>query len=191
MKRLLTTLVILAGLIGSAGAVWADDFDKGWAAEKAGDYAEAVKWYRKAAEQGDAWALFNLAFMHERGKGVTQDYAEAVKLYRRAAEHGVAQAQYNLGLMYVNGAGVNQGYAEAVKLYRRAAEQGLAQAQYNLGVMYVNGEGVLQDKITAHMWYNIAAANGDSSAVYPRDKVAKKLTAEQLKKIITNKRKGV
>ena len=29
MKRLLTTLVILTGLLGGAGAVSADDFDKG------------------------------------------------------------------------------------------------------------------------------------------------------------------
>ena len=38
MKRLLTTLVILSGLIGLAGAVWADalcDFYKGWAAGRA------------------------------------------------------------------------------------------------------------------------------------------------------------
>jgi hypothetical protein len=42
MKQLLTTLVILTGLIGSADAVWADDFDKGYAAYKAGDYAEAT-----------------------------------------------------------------------------------------------------------------------------------------------------
>ena len=73
MKRLLTTLVILTGLFGSAGAVWAQDFDKGWAAEKAGDYAEAVKWYRKAAEQGLALAQFNLGVMYEKGKGVLQD----------------------------------------------------------------------------------------------------------------------
>ena len=47
MKRLLTMLVILTGLIGSAGAVWADavdDYNKGEAAYKANDYAEAVKW---------------------------------------------------------------------------------------------------------------------------------------------------
>jgi TPR repeat protein len=70
MKRLLTTLVILTGLIGSAGAVWAgaqSDFDKGFAAYEAGDYAEAVKWYRKAAEQGDADAENNLGWMYARG----------------------------------------------------------------------------------------------------------------------------
>jgi hypothetical protein len=51
MKRLLTALVILTGLIGSGGAVWADaksDYSTGFAAYKAGDYAEAVKWYCKS-----------------------------------------------------------------------------------------------------------------------------------------------
>ena len=51
MRRLLTTLVILTGLFCSAGAVWADAQsanDKGDKAYYAGDYAEAVKWYRKA-----------------------------------------------------------------------------------------------------------------------------------------------
>ena len=54
MKRLLTTLVILTGLVGSGGAVWADavdDFNKGVDAYDAGNFEEAVKWYRKAAEQ--------------------------------------------------------------------------------------------------------------------------------------------
>ena len=43
------------------------------------DYAEAVKWYRRAAEQGDAYAQNNLGLMYANGKGVPQDYAEAVK----------------------------------------------------------------------------------------------------------------
>ena len=50
------------------------------------DYAEAVKWYRKAAEQGDAEAQFNLGLMYADGEGVPKDYAEAVKWYRKAAE---------------------------------------------------------------------------------------------------------
>ena len=64
------------------------------------DYAEAVKWYRKAADQGDAAAQFNLGVMYATGQGVPQDYAEAVKWYRKAAEQGHAGAQYNLGVMY-------------------------------------------------------------------------------------------
>ena len=64
------------------------------------DYAEAVKWYRLAAEQGDAVAQYNLGVMYDNGQGVPQDYAEAVKWYRLAAEQGYAHAQRNLGVMY-------------------------------------------------------------------------------------------
>jgi uncharacterized protein len=93
MKRLLTTLVILTGLIGSAGAVWADDFDKGWAAYKSGDFATAMKEWKPLAEQGNADAQNNLGFMYRNGEGVTQDYAEAVKWFRKAAEQGNEEAK--------------------------------------------------------------------------------------------------
>ena len=33
------------------------------------DYAEAAKWYRKAAEQGYAEAQYFLAFMYSLGRG--------------------------------------------------------------------------------------------------------------------------
>ena len=46
------------------------------------DDAEAVKWYRLSAEQGNAYAQYNLGVMYSNGKGVLQDYAEAVKWYR-------------------------------------------------------------------------------------------------------------
>ena len=52
------------------------------------DYAEAVKWYRRAADQGDADAQFNLGIVYEKGQGVQQNYAEAAKWYRRAADQG-------------------------------------------------------------------------------------------------------
>ena len=100
------------------------------------DYAEAVKWYRKAGEQGYAGAQYNLGFMYAKGKGVPQDYAEAGKWYRKAAAQGLAEAQNNLGIMYAKGKGVPQDYHEAAKWYRKAAEQGLAEAQNNLDLMY-------------------------------------------------------
>ncbi|WP_052102780.1 tetratricopeptide repeat protein [Porphyromonas gulae] len=63
------------------------------------DYSEAVKWYRKAAEQGNAHAQNNLGEMYEKGYGVSQDYSEAVKWYLKAAEQGNNEAQYNLHKM--------------------------------------------------------------------------------------------
>ena len=53
------------------------------------DDAEAVKWYRKAAEQGNADAQNWLGWMYQNGKGVPPDDAEAVEWYRKAAEQGV------------------------------------------------------------------------------------------------------
>jgi hypothetical protein len=41
------------------------------------DYAEAGKWYRKAADQGFAEAQFNLGKMYYRGQGVPKDYVLA------------------------------------------------------------------------------------------------------------------
>jgi len=50
------------------------------------DQVEAVKWYRKAAEQGDADAQFNLGVRYDAGQGVQQDMAAA--WLRKAAEQG-------------------------------------------------------------------------------------------------------
>jgi TPR repeat protein len=41
------------------------------------DYAEAVKWFRKAADQGYASALSNLGRMYTWRRGVPQDYVVA------------------------------------------------------------------------------------------------------------------
>ena len=90
------------------------------------DYAEAVKWYRRAAEQGYAVAQNNLGSMYYNGTGVPQDYAEAVKWYRRAVEQGYALAQSNLGFMYEDGTGAPQDYVRAHMWFNLAASRFLA-----------------------------------------------------------------
>jgi len=41
------------------------------------DYAEAVKWYGRAADQGTAAAQFNLGVVYYLGQGVQQDLVKA------------------------------------------------------------------------------------------------------------------
>ncbi len=55
--------------------------------------AEAVKWWRKAAEQGDERAQYNLGRCYDKGEGVAQDKTEAIKWYRKAAEQGHEKAK--------------------------------------------------------------------------------------------------
>ena len=77
------------------------------------DHAEAVRWFRLAAEQGEAFAQHNLGFTYVNGRGVPQDDAEAVRWFRLAAEQGHARAQHSLGRMYADGRGVPQDYLSA------------------------------------------------------------------------------
>jgi uncharacterized protein len=48
----------------------------------------ALKWYRLAAEQGNAAAQFNLGVMYNEGEGVLENYKTAAKWYKLAAEQG-------------------------------------------------------------------------------------------------------
>ena len=130
------------------------------------DYEEAVKWYRKAAEQGHAAAQYNLGVCYRNGIGISTDESEAVKWYRKAAEQGHAAAQYKLGVCYRNGRGVPTDESEAVKWYRNAAEQGHARAQFNLGWCYRNGRGIPTDESEAVKWYRKAAEQGHAAAQF-------------------------
>jgi TPR repeat protein len=93
------------------------------------DAAEAVKWFRKAGEQGNADAQNKLGCCYEEGSGVKKDLAEAAKWYRKAAEQGNAAAQYNLGVCYKSGTGVPKNFVEAHKWHNLASAQGFGTAK--------------------------------------------------------------
>lgn len=127
----------------------------------ANNYPEAIKWYKKATEQGVAIAQHNLGVLYFDGKGVPVNYPEAFKWYKKAAEQGVVFAQYNLGNMYYYGKGIPVNYPEAFEWYKKAAEHGYAHAQYNLSLMYKNGQGVARNPVQAAVWYRKSAEQGD------------------------------
>lgn len=93
------------------------------------DYAEAVKWFRKAAKdskyrKGISRAKCRLGDCYFLGTGVEQDYNKALTWYRRAARQGNHIAQRKLGDCYAEGHGVERDLDEAAKWYRLAAEYG-------------------------------------------------------------------
>jgi TPR repeat protein len=121
------------------------------------DFAEAAKWYRKAADQRLAVAQGSLAACYFLGEGVSEDYAEAVTWLRKAAEQNDPGAQHLLGFHYANGVGVQKDPIEAVKWFRKAAEQNVPQGQYDLGLCYARGEGVRKGYAEAVKWFRKAA----------------------------------
>jgi hypothetical protein len=56
------------------------------------DEAQAVNWYRKAAEQGDASAQYDLSYMYYYGQGVPRNFFKANRWVRKAADQGNAKA---------------------------------------------------------------------------------------------------
>jgi hypothetical protein len=56
---------------------------------------EALKWYRLAADQGNAQAQNNLGFMYDSGEGVPQNYSQAYIWYSLAGTSGNADAVKN------------------------------------------------------------------------------------------------
>ena len=100
---------------------------------------EAVKWYRKAADQGFAEAQSHLAFFYLGEKGLPQDINEFDKLIRKAAEGGDAEAQNFLGIFYEFGLRLPQDYVVAYKWYNLASAQGFPNAREN------------RDKLAQHM----------------------------------------
>ncbi len=77
------------------------------------DYAQAMLWYRKAAEQGYANAEFRLGVLYANGSGVPTDKTQSAAWFQKAAEHGSVDAQESLGLDYFTGEGVQTDYAKA------------------------------------------------------------------------------
>lgn len=124
------------------------------------DHTEAVRWLRRAAEQGYVEAQACLAGMYEKGQGVSQDYAEAVKWSRKAAEQGSVYSQHLLADCFLEGRGVARDREEANRWYRKVidwtkaeADKGEPFAQARLAEFYLEGHGVAQDSSTAIQWY--------------------------------------
>ena len=86
-----------------------------------GNYQEAIKWYTKAAENGNSDAQSELGFMYMNGEGVPVNKSEGARWLIKAGQNGDAMAQRALGYMYKNGDGVYKSESESKKWFKEAA----------------------------------------------------------------------
>jgi TPR repeat protein len=108
-----------------------------------GDYAEAAKWARMAAENGRQSVHLELGLFYYHGKGAPQDFVEAMKWLRSAAEQENPHccAQFHLGKMYYDGEGVPRNFVKAREWFIRAGKNSndigyRREAQLKLSDMY-------------------------------------------------------
>ena len=60
------------------------------------DYTKAEKWFKKAAESGNAKAMNNMGVIYANGLGVAVNQTEALRWFKKAANHGNEGAQKTL-----------------------------------------------------------------------------------------------
>jgi len=127
------------------------------------DLATAARWWRKAAEEGDARAQLELGLALLKGEGATADSAAGLEWLRRSADGGYAPAQERLGSLYFLGfAGLARDPVAAVAWWAKAAERGDGNAQFSLGRMYAGQfpperSGVARDEVAAYKWFSLSA----------------------------------
>ncbi len=129
------------------------------------DAARGHAWRRIAAERGDAFAQFWLAYDFSRGTPWSGKNAEsAARWFSRAAEQGNASAQSRRGECYSYGNGVERDLEKAFGWYLRSAKQGDEVGQFNVGICFLFGHGVRRNYAQAVRWLREAAEAGNKVA---------------------------
>lgn len=121
---------------------------------------------RKAALDGDARAVYELAARAADGPAATRDPKLAMRLFERAAVAGLAPAQFRLGNMFEKGIGTARDISLARVWYTRAAERGNAKAMHNLAVLHAEGVSGKPDYASATEWFRRAAEYGVRDSQY-------------------------
>ncbi len=114
---------------------------------------KAIRWFKKAAKQDHAKALYAIGGCYEHEIGVKHDLEYAKSMYKQSAELGLARAQYDYAVSIYS-------IKESVKWLNKAAEQNFAPAKYALAYCYSNGMGVERD-IDAFIYWLEEAADHD------------------------------
>jgi TPR repeat protein len=102
--------------------------------------AEAMRWYRKAADSGSPVAYIRLGDVYA-SRFMGAEAPRALDWYRKAAEADSAIAMVRLGKMFNEGRGVPQDQALAATWFSRAAAAGSGAAMVELSALYSRAGG--------------------------------------------------
>lgn len=158
------------------------------------NYSEAIKWLRKATEQGEKLAPKTLCKIYR--KGIEVDI-ETLKWLRQMAEKGNEQIRETLGFLYKDGIGTAQNKEEAKKFLSPIAEKRYAEAKkimksngreaislfkeiasmdilpystyslFHIGAIFYYGDGgVERDYYDAFKYFKEASDKGNRPAMY-------------------------
>ena len=100
---------------------------------------KAVKWYTKAAKQGDVSAQDALGTTYSSGdREIKVNYKKAIKWTKRAIKQGSSMSAYNLGTIYKDLGKLKK----AFKYYQKSLTMGDVDTNFDLFLCYYFGIGI-------------------------------------------------
>jgi uncharacterized protein len=159
---------------------WTDDLKKAKKAYNGGNFDRAIKYFRKASEDGNMVADWYLGHIYRTGRGVPRDDATAFSYYSRVADtyDPDEKDQNRLRIMVdsmlrvadyyrvgIASAGIPANHIIAANSYLKiASTYGHPGAQYSLGLMNMNGQGVKKNPQQGLKWLIAAARKRHAKA---------------------------
>lgn len=128
--------------------------------------AKILQLIREAAEEGDAFAQFEVALDFDYGTSAEQDFQQASTWYDRAARQGHKSAESNLLLQHVLGQASILHPSVVFNKLKLLAEAGDRDAQNNLGLCFQLAYGTDQNHAEAANWFDRAARSGSPNAQF-------------------------
>ena len=143
------------------------------------DDCEAVKWYRKSAEQGNPDGSYLLGLAYASGQCMERDDGQAFSWYEKAAYGGIADAQFKVGFAYGQGVGVARDDSKSVWWFNKAASQGHADAQFMMGLAYASGTVVEQNDAKALALFQSACNQINKNACAALQKMKQRMASRK------------
>lgn len=114
---------------------------------KANNMTGAYQALDKLAKQGNAQAMYNLAYLTQSGQGTAKNEKKAIELYEQSAAKGYPVANYVLGKNYIAGTmGLKTDPAKAKQYLEKASAQGFDDASVDLAVLLFSENKPESDK---------------------------------------------
>ena len=137
-------------------------FESGKASDS--DRSRCLAWYVKAANSGNADAMYKVGMMCLEGVYADQNTELALKWLELAADAGSVSALEELGDLWSAGSQPEENYSKAINYLVAATKKGSDRAMYLLGRTYAKPTS-FQDLALARSCYESAAYAEDMDAI--------------------------
>ena len=104
-------------------------------AENCRSLSQAIEYYRKAADMGNAKAMIEIGMSYEYGRGVTKNVDTANQWYLKAGEAGDPEGYMIVAEYYRK---QKKEYTKAIELYEKAFDLGRKSCSYEIAKLYLS-----------------------------------------------------